>query len=307
MTTLIYSHPVYAQHQTGVGHPESSARIVAVEQALQHEAFHDLQWRSPEPASFDQLSLVHDPNYVERILAQIPQQSEQLAMLDNDTIVSAQSGEAALRATGAVCQAVDAIISKQADNAFCAVRPPGHHAEPKQAMGFCLFNSIAIATLHAQTQHGLGRVAVVDFDVHHGNGTQAAFWNLPDCMFISSHQSPLYPGTGSRSERGEHDNIVNIPLRPGSGSAEIRASWQDEIEPALHRFRPELVLVSAGFDAHAADPLASLNFTEDDYYWLTERLLEVADGRLISTLEGGYNLDALAASVSAHVEVLLQT
>ena len=310
MTTLVFHHPVYAEHQTGYGHPERSDRIRAVEQALQESEFNDLGWREPPPAEFDQLALVHDPRYVEQTLQAIPDEAGQLQALDGDTIVSMRSGEAALRATGAVCAAIDAVIAKQADNAFCAVRPPGHHAEPAIAMGFCLFNSIAIGAFHARKQHGLERIAVVDFDVHHGNGTQAAFWSERHCLFISSHQSPLYPGTGSRSERGEHDNIVNIPLRPGSGSTEIRAAWQGEIEPALREFQPELLLVSAGFDAHAADPLASLRFTEDDYAWLTERLLEAAadccDGRLVSALEGGYDLSALADSVSAHVRTLQQ-
>ena len=308
MTTLVFHHPVYAEHQTGHGHPERSARIRAVEQALRAPEFNSLDWSEPPQADFDQLALVHNPRYVEQILQAIPDETEQLQALDGDTIVSMRSGEAALRATGAVCAAIDAVIDQQASAAFCAVRPPGHHAEPAIAMGFCLFNSIAVGAFHARKQYGLERVAVVDFDVHHGNGTQAAFWSERNNLFISSHQSPLYPGTGSRSERGEHDNIVNIPLRPGSGSAEIRAAWQDEMEPALRAFRPELVLISAGFDAHFADPLASLQFTEEDYAWLTERLLDVAadccEGRLVSALEGGYDLSALADSVSAHVRTL---
>ena len=310
MSTLVFHHPIYAEHQTGAGHPERSARIQAVERALRSPEFQALNWRSPPPAEFDQLTLLHAPEYVEQTLQAIPSYADRLHALDGDTIVSSDSGEAALRATGAVCSAIDAIIDGAADNAFCAVRPPGHHAEPAQAMGFCLFNSIAVGARHARQRHGMERIAVVDFDVHHGNGTQSAFWSDRNGLFISSHQSPLYPGSGSRSERGEHDNIVNIPLSPGSGSAEIRAAWQEQMEPALRAFQPELLLVSAGFDAHSADPLASLRFSEDDYAWLTERLLEVADaycdGRLVTTLEGGYDLTALAASVSAHVRTLLQ-
>jgi len=310
MSTLIFNHPVYAQHQTGAGHPERSARIQAVEQALRAPEFAALDWHESPQASFDQLALGHAPDYIEQTLNALPDTEDRLHALNPDTIVSLRSGEAALRATGAVCAAIDAVLTGNANNAFCAVRPPGHHAEPSQAMGFCLFNSIAIGAFNARQQHGLERVAVVDFDVHHGNGTQAAFWSDRHSLFISSHQSPLYPGTGSRSERGEHDNIVNIPLRSGSGSAEIRAAWQDEMEPALHAFQPELLLISAGFDAHIADPLASLRFTEDDYAWLSERLLEIADkycsGRVVSTLEGGYDLSALAESVSAHVRTLQQ-
>jgi acetoin utilization deacetylase AcuC-like enzyme len=195
------------------------------------------------------------------------------------------------------------------NNAFCAVRPPGHHAEPERAMGFCIFNSVAIGAMHARHHHGLERVAVIDFDVHHGNGTQAAFWNNASYLYISSHQSPLYPGSGSRRERGVADNIVNVPLSPYSGTKEIQLAWNEVMEPTLREFRPDFILISAGFDAHTKDPLAQLNFSEDDYIWLTERILRVAaeqcQGRVVSALEGGYNLTALAASVAAHVKTLM--
>ena len=223
-------------------------------------------------------------------------------------MLSPASGEAALRAAGAVGAAVDAVVAKEADNAFCAVRPPGHHAEPQRAMGFCLFNNAAIGALRAREVHGLARVAVVDFDVHHGNGTQAAFETDGTLFYASTHQYPLYPGTGAASETGV-GNIVNVPLRPMAGSSQFRLGVTQRILPALDAFRPELVLVSAGFDAHRSDPLAQLMLDEADYTWVTEKLLEIAyrhaAGRLVATLEGGYDLPALAASVAAHVRVLM--
>ena len=228
--------------------------------------------------------------------------------IDSDTILSPASGAAALRAAGAVVAAVDAVVAKEADNAFCAVRPPGHHAEPERAMGFCLFNNAAIGALRAREVHGLSRVAVVDFDVHHGNGTQAAFEADGNLFYASTHQYPLYPGTGAASETGV-GNIVNVPLRPMSGSSQFRLAMTERILPALEAFRPELVLVSAGFDAHRSDPLAQLLLEESDYTWVTEKLLEIAyryaEGRLVATLEGGYDLAALAASVAAHLRVLM--
>lgn len=306
MTTFVYNHPACAEHDTGVGHPERPARIEAVLEALRADEFDTLQWQQAPQAELEQLTLVHHPEYVEQTLAAIPENG--LHALDGDTIISPRSGEAALRAAGAVIAAVDAVIAKQADNAFCAVRPPGHHAEPDRAMGFCLFNSVAIGAVHARKKHGAERVAVIDFDVHHGNGTQAAFWSQADCLYISSHQSPLYPGSGQRHERGEHDNIVNAPLRPGSGGAELREVWREEFAPALQGFDPDIILISAGFDAHSADPLASLNFSADDYAWLTQEIMETADkccdNRVVSSLEGGYDLAALAASSAAHVRTL---
>jgi acetoin utilization deacetylase AcuC-like enzyme len=249
---------------------------------------------------------VHPRRHVERILSAVPRSG--YVGIDADTILSPASGEAALRAAGAVAAAVDAVMAGEVDNVFCAVRPPGHHAEPTQAMGFCLFNNVAVGALRARQAHRLDRVAVVDFDVHHGNGTQAAFETDAGLFYASTHQSPLYPGTGAARETGI-GNIVNVPLRPMSGSSQFRLGVTQRILPALDAFRPELVLVSAGFDAHKSDPLAQLLLDEGDYTWITEQLLEIAyrhsDGRLVSTLEGGYDLAALGASAAAHIRVLM--
>ena len=303
MTTLLYTHPACLEHDAGFGHPEAPARLSVILQALRSAPFAALQWREAPLAALEQLHPIHPPPQVERMLACVPDHG--YAAIDGDTVLSPQSGMAALRAAGAVCAAVDAVLDGAADNAFCAVRPPGHHAEPTRAMGFCLFNNVAIGAAHARRVHGLERVAVLDFDVHHGNGTQAAFEHDAGYFYVSTHQSPLYPGTGRRNERGV-GNILNVPLLPGSGSLELRHAWEQEIAPALRQFQPQLLLISAGFDAHYLDPLAELNFNEDDYAWLTEQLLIMAAGRVVSVLEGGYNLSALAASAAAHVQALLK-
>jgi acetoin utilization deacetylase AcuC-like enzyme len=251
---------------------------------------------------------VHGDLFVEAVLARVPESGR--TALDPDTILSKASGLAALRAIGAITSAVDAVMAGEASNAFCAVRPPGHHAEPDRPMGFCLFNSIAIAARHAQAMSGLGRVAIVDFDVHHGNGTQAVAENDPTLFFASSHQYPLYPGTGAADETGV-GNVINVPLPAGTSGASFRRAYETRILPALDAFAPELVLVSAGFDAHRADPLAGLELEEPDYAWVTSRLLEAAQrhakGRLVSILEGGYDIRALAGSAAAHVEALMKT
>jgi acetoin utilization deacetylase AcuC-like enzyme len=230
--------------------------------------------------------------------------------VDADTVISPASGDAALRAAGAAIAAVDAVMKGEAANAFCAVRPPGHHAEPDRAMGFCLFNSIAVGAAHAEAVHGIQRIAIVDFDVHHGNGTQTMTASRANWLYASTHQYPFYPGTGSVREHGPHNNIVNAPLSAGAGSAEFRAAFEEVILPALDRFRPELLMISAGFDAHRSDPLASIELDEDDFAWATEALADVArrhsGGRIVSLLEGGYDLTALAASVAAHVRVLMR-
>ncbi|HRD47988.1 MAG: histone deacetylase family protein [Candidatus Competibacter sp.] len=306
MTTLLYTHPVCLEHDTGYGHPESPARLTAIFNALRTAPFAALKWRDAPPATVEQLIRIHTPAYVDRVFARVPKQGHHA--LDGDTILSPQSGEAALRAAGAVCAAVDAVLGQEASNAFCAIRPPGHHAEPNQAMGFCLFSNAALGAAHARAIHGLERVAVIDFDVHHGNGTQAAFEHDPGYLYISTHQAYIYPGTGRRDEVGV-GNIVNIPLLAGSGAAELRHAWRQDIEPALRAFQPQLILISAGFDAHYLDPLAELNFNEGDYAWLTQQILAVAAdscaGRVVSVLEGGYNLSALAASTAAHVQALI--
>jgi acetoin utilization deacetylase AcuC-like enzyme len=306
LTTAVYSHSACLYHDTGLGHPECADRLRAVMRGLEAGEFSHLVRRDAPPASLDQLKRVHDPDYVDRLLDAMPKNG--IEHLDADTPVSPGSGEAALRAAGAVCAAVDAVVAGEFDNAFCAVRPPGHHAEPDRAMGFCLFNSVAVGALQARAAHGLTRIGVVDFDVHHGNGTQAMFERDANLFYASTHQWPLYPGTGAREERGL-GNIVNLPLAPMSGSADFRAAVQEELLPALDRFAPEFVLISAGFDAHAHDPLAHLNLMDADFHWVTTKLVELAKrharGRLVSTLEGGYNFAALASASRAHVRALM--
>ena len=308
MSTILYTHPACAEHDMGPMHPESPARLKAVLEALNAGEFDALDRREAPAAEIDQIARVHPHSYVERILAAIPESG--FVQLDPDTAVCPRSGEAALRAAGAVCAAVDDVMAGEADNAFCAVRPPGHHAEPSRAMGFCLFNNVAIGAEQARAVHGLGRVAVADFDVHHGNGTQAMFWDDKDLFYASTHQSPHYPGTGGAGERGVAGNIVNAPLPPHTGSAGFRQAMQGVILPALAEFEPEFLLISAGFDAHAADPLASLELNEDDFAWATRELMKIAaehcDGRVVSTLEGGYDLAALARSAAAHVRTLMK-
>lgn len=307
MTTFLYSDPVFRRHDTGHGHPECSARLNSVLEALRAPGFEALRWRTPAAADVDQLSRVHDRRHIDDTLTSISRQHTHY--LDGDTCVSAESGDAALKAAGAVCAGVDAVMGGDADNAFCAVRPPGHHATADHCMGFCLFNNAAVAAAHAIDCHGLARVAIVDFDVHHGNGTQDIFWDRSDVLYISSHQSPLYPGSGAGSETGVAGNILNLPLAAGSDGETMRLAYQQHAFPKLRAFAPELLLVSAGFDAHCLDPLAGLNWTEADYRWLSERLVDEArtlcGGRLVSTLEGGYHLQALAASVAAHVSTLM--
>ena len=307
MTTQVYTHTAFFNHDTGSMHPERPARLEAVLTALEDPVFADLERREAPEATREQILRVHPEGYIEQVHATIPAQGH--AGLDMDTIVSPGSWEAALRAAGAVCAAVDAVSAGEADNAFCAARPPGHHAEPERAMGFCLFNSVAIGALQARAVHGHHRVAVVDFDVHHGNGTQAAFWDDQDLFYASTHQMPLYPGTGARTERGRFNNIVNAPLPSMAGSEAFREAMRDLVFPALTKFAPDFLLVSAGFDAHEDDPLAGLRLQEEDYAWVTEELVAIARhacaGRLVSTLEGGYDLQALAASSAAHVRALM--
>ena len=306
MATHLYTHSACLDHEPGRNHPESPARLHAVLAALGDPEFSRLERREAPEAGLDDLARVHSRQHIRRILSTVPKSGH--VGIDADTVLSPASGAAALRAAGAVVAAVDAVVAREADNAFCAVRPPGHHAEPERAMGFCLFNNAAIGALRAREVHGLERVAVVDFDVHHGNGTQAAFESDDSLFYASTHQFPLYPGTGAASEMGV-GNIVNVPLRPMSGSNQFRLGVTQHILPALDAFRPRLILISAGFDAHKNDPLAQLLLEEGDYSWITEKLLEIAyrhaGGRLVATLEGGYDLAALGASVAAHIRVLM--
>ena len=307
MTTLLVTHPDCVAHDPGHGHPEAPARLSAVLAALKEPEFAGLM-RLETPLGDDaDIARVHGSAFAPSVMARVPKQGH--AALDADTILSPDSGKAAMRAVGAVTAALDAVIAGKVRNAFCAIRPPGHHAEPDRAMGFCLFNSIAIAARRAQGVHGIGRVAIVDFDVHHGNGTQAVAEQDPSLFFASSHQYPLYPGTGSADETGA-GNIVNVPLRSGTAGGCFRRAFEARILPALDAFAPELLLVSAGFDAHRADPLAGLELEEEDFAWVTQRLTEAAarhaQGRLISVLEGGYDLRALAGSAAAHVAALMK-
>ncbi|HSM10340.1 MAG TPA: histone deacetylase family protein [Lysobacter sp.] len=299
----IYTHPACLAHQPGAGHAERPQRLQAVTAALR-EAFSDLPWFEAPRASRGQLLRVHDDALLALVLDTVV---DGPMALDPDTVLGPGSAEAALRASGAGVAAVDAIMRGADDRAFCAVRPPGHHATGTVAMGFCLFNSIAVAAAHACEQHGLARVAIVDFDVHHGNGTQAIFDTDPRVMYLSSHQLPLYPDTGRVNERGV-GNVLNAPLPPGAGSAQFRAAWSERLLPVLDSFRPQMLFISAGFDAHRLDPLAQLQLEADDYEWITGELVAIAQrhaqGRVVSMLEGGYDLTALRESSVAHVAAL---
>jgi acetoin utilization deacetylase AcuC-like enzyme len=307
MSVLLLSHRACLRHDPGEYHPECPDRLRAVLAALEAEAFSDLIRAEAPEATVEQLERAHPRNYVEAILAIRPAEGESIP-IDADTVMSAGSAEAALRAAGAAVAAVDAVMRGEVRRAFCATRPPGHHAEPARPMGFCFFANAVIAARHAQAMHGAARVAILDFDVHHGNGSQACVEADGTILYASSHQWPLYPGTGDRRERGM-GNIFNAPLRPGADGAEFREAWQGLL-PAIEGFDPDLLVISAGFDAHARDPLAQLRLREADFAWLTEALCGIAErrcgGRVVSLLEGGYDLDALASSTAAHVRVLMQ-
>ncbi len=309
MTTALITHPACLEHDTGPYHPETAERLRAVLAALEAEEFATLLREAAPLATIEQLARVHPREYVEAILAIHPDLGQPVN-LDADTVMSAGSAEAAARAAGGAIKAVDAVMEGWASAAFAAVRPPGHHAEPRRPMGFCLFNNAAVAALHARHQWGVERVAVVDFDVHHGNGTQAMFEADANLFYASSHQSPCYPGTGAASERGVANNVINVPLRPRDGGPAFRAAWSGTILPLLEAFAPGLLIISAGFDAHIADPLAELRLETADFTWITEQLVALADrvcgGRVVSVLEGGYDLDALAASVAVHVRGLMR-
>ncbi len=305
MSIWIYTHSACLQHDTGPGHPESAERLQALLTRLREPDFSEVTWQEAPAASKDQLARVHESAYVDAMLARIPK--EGLASIDGDTVISSASGEAALRSAGAAVAAVDAVMSGQTQRAFCAIRPPGHHAEPATAMGFCLFNNVAVAAAHARAEYHVDRVAIVDFDVHHGNGTQAMFAGKRGYMYFSTHEHPLFPGTGHAPMPGV-DNVVNVPLNRFTGSADFRDAFREFIIPQLEQFGPQLLLISAGFDAHELDPLANLSLTTQDYIWATEQLTYVANrfcnGAIVSLLEGGYDLQAVADAGAAHIRTL---
>jgi len=308
MTTLLVTHPAGLQHIPPAGHPERPDRLRAIEQALEDERFQDLIRVQAPAATLETIALCHPMDYIVEIRDATPKQG--LVRLDADTSMSPGTFEAVLRAVGGGVMAADEVIAGRVANAFCAMRPPGHHAETVRPMGFCFFNTAAIVARHVQRHYGIARVAVVDFDVHHGNGTQEIFWSDPTVMYCSTHEMPLYPGSGAPSERGVHDNIVNAPLRAGDGGEEFREAFETVILPRLTVFAPEFIVISAGFDAHMRDPLANLNLVEADFGWVTRKLMDAADasasGRIVSVLEGGYDLQGLARSAAAHVTALMR-
>ncbi|RCK44624.1 MULTISPECIES: histone deacetylase family protein [Thalassospira] len=307
MATLFVTHHDCIEHDTGPGHPESSDRLRVIQRVFEAEEFMFLHREEAPLGDMDLIKAVHDPAYVDKVMASIPESG--IKSLDGDTYISPKSGKAALRAVGGACVAVDAVVDGHEHNAFVATRPPGHHAEYDRAMGFCLFNNAAIAAHYARKRYGLKRIAVMDFDVHHGNGTQDLFFNDPDLFYCSTHQWPLYPGTGAETERGCANNILNVGLPAGAGTAELQAAFNETVIPGISAFKPELLIVSAGFDAHKNDPLAGLCFETDDFVWITRQLMALADaqceGRLVSLLEGGYDLPSLAESVLQHVRTLM--
>jgi acetoin utilization deacetylase AcuC-like enzyme len=309
MSVLIVTDDSFLEHDTGPGHPESVDRLRSVNNALDHEDFSSLLRRSAIDATDAQMAAPHSNDFVTAVLDAAP--DDGYRHIDPDTVMSPGTDEAIRRGAGALVLAVDEVMGGTVQAAFCAVRPPGHHAERNRAMGFCFVNNVAVAAFHARAAHGVKKVAVVDFDVHHGNGTQDIFWDDPDLFFASSHQYPHYPGTGAADETGAHNNVVNVPLPPGTDGGTFRKAFERDILPALDSFEPEFVLISAGFDAHKDDPLSNMGLEENDFAWATRMIVTAAalhaDGRVVSTLEGGYNLRALGASAAAHVKSLMNT
>jgi acetoin utilization deacetylase AcuC-like enzyme len=307
MSTLLITHPACLDHLTPLGHPERPDRLRAIERALEAEKFQTLARGQAPLAALETIALCHPMDYITEVREAAPR--EGMIHLDADTAMSPGTFEASLRAAGGAIYAVDEVLTKKAANAFVATRPPGHHAETARPMGFCLFDNAAIAARYAQQRYGIASAAIVDFDVHHGNGSQEIFWSDKTVMYCSTHQMPLFPGTGAVGETGEHNTVVNAPLRPGDGGAAFRAAFETRILPRLSEFKPELVIISAGFDAHMRDPLANINLAEADFVWATQKLMDLADscagGRIVSLLEGGYDLQALGNSVAAHVAALM--
>jgi acetoin utilization deacetylase AcuC-like enzyme len=305
--TLLLSHPASLDHLTPPGHPERPDRLRAVATVLGEARFDALVRGEAPEGDLEVVGLCHDGHYIDELRHVAP--SSGLIYLDGDTSMSPGTWEAVMRGVGGAVAATDAVMKGETQNAFVATRPPGHHAEINKPMGFCFFDQAAIAARYAQRTYGIARAAVVDFDVHHGNGTQDIFWSDPTVMYCSTHQMPLFPGTGATQERGEHDTVVNAPLADGDGGAKFRMAFENLILPQLEKFSPELIIISAGFDAHRRDPLASLNLDAEDFGWVTRKLMDQADksagGRIVSVLEGGYDLQGLKESVAAHVTALM--
>ncbi|WP_024279963.1 histone deacetylase family protein [Xanthobacter sp. 126] len=307
MSTLLVTHPAGLSHATPAGHPERADRLRVLDRIFEQEKFAHLVRDLAPRGEREDIIRVHPADFVDAMGEAVPQ--EGLVRIDSDTILSPGSWEAALRAVGGACFAVDEVMDGKVTNAFVAMRPPGHHCETRKPMGFCLMNQVAIAARHAQAKYGLQRVAIVDFDVHHGNGTQDIFWADDSVLYCSTHEMPLYPGTGAQGETGAVNTIVNAPLRSGDDGAVFKEAMETRILPRLTSFAPDLILISAGFDAHVRDPLASLRLVDTDFGWITRRLMEIADqkcaGRVVSLLEGGYDLEGLATSAAAHVTALM--
>ena len=307
MTTCIFTADSSTQHDTGPGHPECPERIPSIINGLKRIQSKNLIWK--DVGSFDEkyIKLTHSEKYLEKINQSFPK--EGLDFLDGDTIVSKGSKKAAYDAVSSIINAIDAVMNKEFNNAFCVVRPPGHHAEKEQAMGFCIFNNVAVGATYLLEKYKLNKVAIIDFDVHHGNGTQDIFYNEKKVLYISSHQFPFYPGTGSEDETGKYNNILNIPLKAETSSKEFFDSYK-KVYDKLNEFKPEFILLSAGFDAHKNDPLANINLESKDYYTLTKEIMKIAkqicENKIISILEGGYNLEAIQESAKYHVEALLE-
>ncbi|ABR59352.1 histone deacetylase family protein [Sinorhizobium medicae] len=308
MTTKLYENTVFLEHGVPEGHPERPDRLKALNLALEHPNFADLERVEAPIGDEDLVLLAHAEEHLRGVKRGIP--DEDINQLEADTYATPQSLVAALTGIGGAVAAVDAVFKGEADNAFIAARPPGHHAEKNKVMGFCFFNNVAIAARYAQRAHGAERVAIVDWDVHHGNGTQDIFWDDPSVLFCSTHQIPLYPGTGAKDETGVRNNIVNAPLSPNSGSEHFRDAFRTRVLPALENFRPDLLLISAGFDAHHRDPLAQINLVGEDFDWATGRLIDIAGrsagNRIVSLLEGGYDLQGLAESAGLHILRLMR-
>ncbi|MEL6922154.1 MAG: histone deacetylase family protein [Pseudomonadota bacterium] len=308
MTTRLYEHSIFKEHVTPPSHPERVDRLRALEEALTAEPFQLLERVEAPRADESAVLLAHPEKHLESVKTQMPE--EGFNRIDEDTVANPKTFDASMHGLGAAMSAVDAVIAGDVDNAFIAARPPGHHAEKTTAMGFCVFNTVAVAARHAQCAHGLERVAIVDFDVHHGNGTQDIFWDDSSVLFCSTHQMPLYPGSGAKTEEGAHANIINAPLSPGDAGEHFREAFKSRVLTALDDFRPELIIVSAGFDAHHRDPLAQINLVEDDFDWVTGRLMDAAgrhcDNRIVSSLEGGYDLQGLATSAATHIHRLMR-